>query len=338
MEIAIGNNCWVVITTINSPRKRINDFLLLGWKIVVVGDQTTKHSDWVSVTTNSLHYLSPETQDNLFPELSELIGFKNYARKNIGYLYAIQNGATAIFDTDDDTFLRKSAINYFENFDKCEFYEVTGGDLFNPYLFYARGSEIWPRGYPLRHVSPDKKSLREGQTISKLNQRTNFDILQTLVNSEPDVDAVYRMTVTDKISDFDVSPSIIKIQPGVFTPGNTQSTLWANEKKFKYLYIPRWVSFRFCDILKMYIAQKNSELAYAGFWTDQIRNPHDYMIDFKSEIECYLQTEPVIEYLKQSNKSNLRDIYQDLNELGIGNEMEVEAAGQFEQIVSDLLE
>ena len=61
------------------------------------------------------------------------------------------------------------------------------------------------------------------------------------------------------------------------------------------------------------------------------------MIDFKSEIECYLQTEPVIEYLKQSNKSNLRGIYEDLNELGIGNEMEVEAAGQFEQIVSDLL-
>jgi hypothetical protein len=328
----------LVLTTIYKPNKNIITFSRQckkhRWNFIVIGDKKTPYNFKI----NYGNYFSFKQQKKIDLKFSVKCPANNYARKNIGYLYAIQNGATAIFDTDDDTFLRKSAINYFENFDKCEFYEVTGGDLFNPYLFYARGSEIWPRGYPLRHVSPDKKSLREGQTISKLNQRTNFDILQTLVNSEPDVDAVYRMTVTDKISDFDVSPSIIKIQPGVFTPGNTQSTLWTNEKKFKYLYIPRWVSFRFCDILKMYIAQKNSELAYAGFWTDQIRNPHDYMIDFKSEIECYLQTEPVIEYLKQSNKSNLRDIYQDLNELGIGNEMEVEAAGQFEQIVSDLLE
>ena len=336
MEFVIANNCWVVITTINSPRQRINDFLLMGWKIVVVGDLSTNHNEWDSVTNDSLHYLSPEAQAKLFPTFSKIIGYRNYARKNIGYLYAAMNGAQQIFDTDDDTFIRKEALTYLSNFNNCEFYDVYGSDFFNPYLYFAEGSEIWPRGYPLRFISNDKKTLRQGQTIIKSNKKIDFDILQTLVNSEPDVDAIYRMTVTDKVKDFDVSASVLKINKPIFVPGNTQSTLWINREKFRFLYIPRWVTFRFCDILKMYIAQKQSELAYAGFWTDQIRNPHDYMVDFESEIDCYLKTEHVINYLKSTTESNLARIYEGLFAIGISNEMEAEAADIFENLMNEL--
>jgi len=309
----------------------------MGWQIVVVGDLSTNHAEWHSVVSDSLHYLSPTDQDKLFPEFSKIIGYKNYARKNIGYLYAAMNGATQIFDTDDDTFIRKESLVYFKDFNNCDFFDVNGEDFFNPYLYFAEGSDIWPRGYPLRFVSSDKRKLRQGQTISKSNSRINFDVLQTLVNSEPDVDAIYRMTVTDNIKDFEVSSSILKINKPIFVPGNTQSTLWINSKKFRFLYVPRWVSFRFCDILKMYIAQRYSELAYAGFWTDQIRNPHDYMVDFESEIECYLQTEPAIKYLKSTSESNLAKIYKDLFELRICKELEAEAAGMFENLMKELI-
>ena len=331
------NNCWVVITSINPPNPRVYEFLKLGYKLVVVGDTTTNNSEWENISNNSLHYLSIDKQDNLFPKLSKLIGYKTYARKNFGYLYAILNGAEEIFDTDDDTFIRAEAISLFENIEKCTFYEVNGGESFNPYLFFAENSGIWPRGYPLRLVSSARWHLENEQTIVESNKNLNIDILQTLVNLEPDVDAIYRLTVSDAIQNFSISKSILNINPPILTPGNTQSTIWLNKKKFKYLYTPRWVSFRFCDILKMYIAQKNSHLSYAGFWTEQIRNPHDYLEDFESEISCYLHTEMVIKYLNNSNKTKLSEIYSDLTKLGVANESEVETSLMFENLVSKLM-
>jgi hypothetical protein len=303
-----------------------------------VGDTTTNNSEWENISNNSLHYLSIDKQDNLFPKLSKLIGYRTYARKNFGYLYAILNGAEEIFDTDDDTFIRVEAISLFENINECTFYEVNGGESFNPYLFFTENSGIWPRGYPLRLVSSARWHLENEQTIVESNKNLNIDILQTLVNLEPDVDAIYRLTVSDAIQNFSISRSILNINPPILTPGNTQSTLWLNKKKFKYLYTPRWVSFRFCDILKMYIAQKNSHLSYAGFWTEQIRNPHDYLEDFESEITCYLHTEMVIKYLNNSNKTNLSEIYSELTELGVTKESEVETSLMFENLVSKLIQ
>jgi hypothetical protein len=302
-----------------------------------VGDTTTNDSEWQSISNNSLHYLSIDTQDNLFPKLSKLIGYKTYARKNFGYLYAISNGAEEIFDTDDDTFIRAEAIPLFENINGCTFYEVNGGESFNPYLFFTENSGIWPRGYPLRLVSSARWHLEDEQTIVKTNKNFDIDILQTLVNLEPDVDAIYRLTVSDAIQNFPISKSILSINSPILTPGNTQSTIWLNKQKFKYLYTPRWVSFRFCDILKMYIAQQNAHLSYAGFWTEQIRNPHDYLQDFESEISCYLHTDLVIKYLNNSNKNNLSEIYDDLTKLGVARESEVETSSIFENLISELI-
>jgi len=302
-----------------------------------VGDTATNDSEWHNISNNSVHYLSYDKQDNLFPKLSKMIGDKTYARKNFGYLYAIANGAEEIFDTDDDTFIRPEAIPLFKNIKNCTFYEVNGGESFNPYLFFTKNSGIWPRGYPLRLVSSARWRLEEKQAIVESNKSVNIDILQTLVNLEPDVDAIYRLTVSDAIHNFPISESILNINSPILTPGNTQSTIWLNKKKFKYLYIPRWVSFRFCDILKLYIAQKNSRLSYAGFWTEQIRNPHDYLRDFESEITCYLHTELVINYLNNSNTANLSEIYSDLTKLGVASESEVETSLMFENLVSELI-
>jgi hypothetical protein len=328
-----NRDTWMVITSIYTPRKTLIESLSLGWSVVVVGDEKSPHGEWSTIKLENFHYLDPEKQKKLFPEFSVLMGFGTYTRKNIGYLFAIQNGAKAIWDTDDDTLIRENAKSYFQNLEGCEFYEVNGGGYFNPYKFFTNQKSLWPRGYPLRKIANERVVTAEDLGIVRLNRAPKFDILQTLVNLEPDLDAIYRMTVGDEVLDFDCDSRIVILNGKTVSPGNTQSTLWVNPDKFKFLYVPRWVSFRFCDILKMYIAQRYSQLAYAGFWSEQDRNLHDYLVDFESEVECYLKTELVVEFLQGSEVSSLCDVYKGLYHEGLCREEEIQAAALFEELV-----
>ena len=329
-------NRWIVITSIYPPKQIILDNLQIGYSIVVVGDKKTPHESWQGIANKNFFYLTPEQQEFYFPDLSKLIGFNTYARKNLGYLFAIMNGATSIWDTDDDTYIRPEVLPQLNDVSLCESFRVEGDGFFNPYNFFAPGSELWPRGYPLRLVHQDKISTSNKLQVSKSLEVPKLDILQTLVNLEPDLDAIFRMTMGDHIQDFGIDNRIIHLGDGVVAPGNTQSTLWLNPSKFAYLYIPRWVSFRFCDILKMYIAQSRASFAYSGFWSEQIRNPHDYMIDFESEVSCYLNTEKVVSMLRQFQPISLVDVYRELNKNEICIEKEIEASFIFEEQVKVL--
>ena len=328
---------WVVITSIYPPRSKILDFVRLGWYVVVVGDLKTDDVLWTEFASESIHYLSLSEQGVLFPEFSEQLGTGTYSRKNIGYLYAAKNGANEIFDTDDDTYIRNGAAEFFSNLDDARYFRASSDDYFNPYNFFQPSSGLWPRGYPLQKIATDRfegKTFLEHLETEKFMQ---FDILQTLVNLDPDVDSIYRMTVGDGTVDFPVTNEIVLIQKPMVAPANTQSTFWKNPRKFEFLYIPRSVSFRFSDILKMYIAQHFASLAYAGFWTEQIRNPHDYMIDFESEIQCFLHTEKIVDILKTKKFENLSEVYQVLVDMGICSAEEVALATKFTQLMRDIL-
>ena len=90
---------WVVVTTINAPTDSIKKLTELPepWKIVVIGDKKTKSEEW-NIFTNSkkLIYLSVESQLKLNYKVTQYIPYNSYTRKNIGYLYAIQNGVKEI--------------------------------------------------------------------------------------------------------------------------------------------------------------------------------------------------------------------------------------------------
>ncbi|KAK0046095.1 glycosyltransferase STELLO1, partial [Biomphalaria pfeifferi] len=47
-------------------------------------------------------FLSIERQKLLNFKITNSLPYKSYARKNLGYLYAILNGAKFIYETDDD--------------------------------------------------------------------------------------------------------------------------------------------------------------------------------------------------------------------------------------------
>ncbi|CAF1220755.1 unnamed protein product, partial [Didymodactylos carnosus] len=87
---------WIIITTIFHPTLAIRKFLLLStpWNLIVIGDRKTPQ-DWISNITDRsrLVYLSIDEQLKLDFKLIDYLPEKSYARKNIGYLVAIQCGA-----------------------------------------------------------------------------------------------------------------------------------------------------------------------------------------------------------------------------------------------------
>jgi hypothetical protein len=331
------NSTWVVVTSIYMPRNGFLDYIENGLKVVVVGDEKTPEWAWENLKSENFHFLTIADQNELFPEISNLIGTGTYARKNIGYLYAVSHGAKQIWDTDDDTFIRKNAYDLLKRSHELPQTLVVGSGFFNPYIYYAPNSGMWPRGYPLRRVAHDRHFWNDELMLQEAGDLRSFDYLQTLVNLESDVDAIYRMTVSDEVKDFQLTDEVLILGEGVNSPGNTQSTLWTNPMKFPFLYVARYVTFRFSDILKMYIAQAAGQMAYAGFWSEQDRNPHDYMIDFDSEVTCYLNTEKVVSLLAKIPNLSLSSAYEALTKMEICLIKEYELAQKFEETMLELL-
>jgi hypothetical protein len=107
-------------------------------------------------------------------------------------LYAIEHGASIIYDTDDDN-APHDVAEFENNFDLIETEEKSGlildGDsklVQNPYAHFGQRS-IWPRGYPLEEIG------QEWNNSYKLCSRMKTPLIQqALVNGDPDVDAIFR--------------------------------------------------------------------------------------------------------------------------------------------------
>lgn len=88
------------------------------------------------------------------------------------------------------------------------------------------------------------------------------------------------------------------------------------------------VSFRVCDIWRGYWVQRllwdiNGSLGFTKPTVDQIRNAHNYLDDYKDELQIYEQTSKFIDFLSewQSTSTKL--------EVRIVELMEAMAAGEF---------
>lgn len=271
-----------VITTINRLHDTfINKFIDCDYNCIVVGDLKTPDSSYTN--QNNINYVPHECK--LFPEISKQLPLNHYSRKNLGYLHAIKQNASVILDTDDDNFPVGDILAWNE----LDLKRVSGCNTPNILTLFT-DNHIWSRGYPLELVN-------QNQLISTSNVNQNstekVGIVQSLVDGDPDVDAIYRLTSKCYNSAFEFKKGIGFIfNKNIFSQGNTQSTLWVKPSLFHLLYIPTTVSFRFCDILKLYVAQRcmweyDFEFAVTSPFFNQTRNYHDYMEDFKSETSMY---------------------------------------------------
>lgn len=278
-------NKFLVITTINHPTEAIRQFSLLkDWNVIVVGDKKTP-ADW---QIENVKYLSIE--DQTFFNFN--LPFNNYVRKMIGYIYAIQNGADIIADSDDDNYPLENWDSPFNN-EKQELVFKKG--FLNIYRIFS-DEIIWPRGLPLRSVF----------TVSDFYDEINGDkvgIWQGLVNGDPDVDAIHRMIFNNKGIEFQKKNSVV-LKEGAICPFNSQNTFFRKEL-FPLLYLPVTVNSRFSDILRGIVAQPimwkaGYHLGFTSSSAMQIRNKHILMEDFKDEIPCYIFTEKVLKIVKSA--------------------------------------
>jgi hypothetical protein len=77
----------VVTTTINPPTEALLKYASLdGWHVIVAGDLKTPHDLFSSL--ENVTYLSPHYQEQEYPVLSELIGWKCIQRRNFAILEA----------------------------------------------------------------------------------------------------------------------------------------------------------------------------------------------------------------------------------------------------------
>lgn len=311
----------VVITTVFEPTPAVELHALRDdWITVVVGDRKTP-AGWSCVGAKFLEFGSAEVARY---SLAGSLPPDHYAQKMLGYLYAIEQGAKVIADTDDDNIPRPNWS--FPPFTGV--YRTTPrADFVNVYRLFTN-QHIWPRGFPLRRILDPAVLLSKGNLQ---RMRADVGVWQGLADGDPDVDAIYRLTVNRHCT-FDPGDPVV-LPPGTVCPFNSQNTA-IREELFPLLYLPAGVSFRFTDILRSLIAQPimwaaGYRVGFTEATVRQERHEHDYLDDLKSEIPCFLETERVLETVRTtvtptaSIRENLQAAYTALARQGVVSAVEL---------------
>lgn len=296
---------WIVTTSIRCP----SDIEALlhdsyeKWKLVVVADKKTC-SSWSEELSPKLKkfntvFLSVEKQKDLWYNIINFTPYNSFARKNIGYLYAIERGAKCILDIDDDNILLNNAIDL-----DCDqppaSLTINSKSLptVNPYTFFYDGM-IWPRGYPLDYI---KKQNNYTEITNNNNNEGNSQpgVIQYLQHLDPDVDAIFRLSQLP-FKQWMNRQTCITIDTENYSPFNAQSTL-VYQSSFPLLILPATVHGRVADIWRSYITEKimskyHYSMKFCNPVVNHMRNVHNYLADFQAEIPLYLQSTVLVNFL-----------------------------------------
>lgn len=284
----MSKSSWLIVTSIAHPTEAVKAFAqMVNWQTLVVGDVKTP-ANW---TLDKVDFLSLEEQFGSDISLARLLPKNHYSRKNIGYLHAIHHGARRIAESDDDNF---PLPGFLSNLSPAVSAPAVGGERWvNVYRYFAK-DRIWPRGYPLELIG---KSFTD--TYRSVAGDWDCPVQQFLADGDPDVDAVYRLTVGDDHHRFTGRPVVLDVNS--YTPFNSQSTVWFPEA-YVFMYLPSFVSFRMTDIWRSFVAQaclhaKGMRLAYHPPGVRQDRNVHNLLHDFAQEVPGYLANFDIVELL-----------------------------------------
>jgi hypothetical protein len=310
------NNTFLVITSIAGQEHPIvnkiaEESAKQGVPFIMVGDTKSPKK----FNLKGCDFYSIDRQQDLPFELAAILPTKHYARKNLGYLIALSKGAEIIIETDDDNIPLAGFWNE-RTREVSAHYLLTQGWV-NIYKYFTE-LPIWPRGFALEHIQDSLPALEESVSISS-------PIQQGLANENPDVDAIYRLTLPLPVNF--VERNAVALGNGAFCPFNSQNTTWFKEA-FPLMYLPSYCSFRMTDIWRSFVAQR---VAWTCGWPVlfhsatvwQERNDHNLMKDFSDEISGYLNNNKIYESLRDLNlkvgieyiPENMRSCYQKLIDL-----------------------
>lgn len=272
-----------------------------GFDFILIGD-TKSPSDF---HIDGCDFWSVDRQLSVDSKFAQLCPTRHYARKNIGYIIAMQRGSEELVETDDDNLPREAFWN--EHSKTVPAHEIKGLGWVNVYKYFA-DRFIWPRGLPLEEL---QKPLPSIETFEK--KEILCPIQQGLADENPDVDAVFRLAFPLPL-DFNKGVSVA-LGDGAWCPFNSQNTYWYKEA-FPLLYLPSYCSFRMTDIWRSYVAQR---IAWANGWSIlfhestvwQERNEHNLLKDFEDEIPGYLNNAKICKGLAdldiRGGKDNMLD-------------------------------
>jgi len=271
----------LVVTSISQPNKALTLFAEGSRKnkvhFIVIGD-TKSPSDF---SLQGCEYWSIKRQQEMPFRVAELLPKGHYARKNLGYLRAIQEGASIIVETDDDNLPRDEFWSERNLLHQAK--KINNSGWVNVYRYFT-DALIWPRGFPLELVQQSAPSLPKHSESGIC-----CPIQQGLADENPDVDAVYRLVYP--LPQSFACGHEIAIGSNTWTPFNSQNTTW-HHQAFPLLYLPSYCSFRMTDIWRSFVAQRicwENEwyILFHGPTVWQERNEHNLLKDFADEVSGY---------------------------------------------------
>jgi hypothetical protein len=313
----------LVVTSIAAPNGTLRHLaevsLNRSWRFYLIGDERSPRD----FALRGCEFYSLERQRRTGLRFAEACPVRHYARKNIGYLLALREGAEVIVETDDDNVPLPKFAGDRRRMATAPRLEKAG--WLNVYRYYSDLS-IWPRGLPLDAVQRPAPALGAPSEV-------DCPIQQGLADDNPDVDAVYRLLMPLPVQ---FRRGIqVALGAGTWCPFNSQNTTWFREA-FPLLYLPAYCSFRMTDIWRSLVAQR---IAWEYGWSvlfheasvRQDRNEHDLMKDFAEEVPGYLQNRRIAALLEGLSLSsageamgeNLRVCYEALVREGIVGQQEL---------------
>jgi hypothetical protein len=289
----------LVVASIGSPNEPLQKLADLAqkqsWHFYLIGDKASPEN----FTLEGCDFYDLERQGAAGFEFAQRCPVRHYARKNIGCLLAFRDGAQVIVETDNDNAPYQEFGNDRNRQVDAPLLCQTG--WLNIYRYFST-TPVWPRGLPLDAIYIAPPGLPSVFPA-------DCPIQQGLVDENPDVDAIYRLT----------SPHPFKFQRGVsialgngaWCPFNSRNTTWFRDA-FPLMYLPAYCSFRMADIWRSFIAQRIGwEYGWSVLFHEatmvQHRNEHDLMKDFADEIPGYLLNRRIVGCLEPLQLSHSPD-------------------------------
>ena len=303
-------------------------------ELVVIGDRKTPAWNPKRLP-QFVHYFSIEDQEKKWPKLSGLLPINHYARKNLSYLWALENDVDVLLDTDDDNY---SNVDIFSN-SQSSFRSYKGSRQWvNVYAHFGR-PEIWPRGLPL------EEALKPLEATERIESNPTWYCFQSIVDGDPDLDAIGRMLNPQQRNFEDFEP--LALGTNNFCPTNSQATLW-ERRLIPFLYLPITSTFRMTDIWRGIIISGYQNLyelptMFGKLGFKQERNEHNLTADFVDEVPGHIYNRQIKEISdkiwreslgQDNNFDTFKEIYKSLSSIGILKEVEIECVSKFIEIAS----
>lgn len=244
-----------------------------GWKLIVVGDLKTPHDSYLAMP--GVDYLSPIRQANeVDAKLSDLIGWNCIQRRNMGFVYALRQGAELIATVDDDNIPLANWGRVLPGEHAALVYP-SSQPAFDPLSATIR-NHLWHRGFPVQWVGGRRADRCEADTVA-------CDIFANLWNGAPDIDAVCRIGNPGETTFVSGSKKYASTKP---MPFNSQNTTLTRDAMKDYFCFPG--VGRMDDIYGAYVCQARGHRVVFGEPTVfQKRNEHDIIADMKAEMHGY---------------------------------------------------